>query len=98
MLLLELSQIAVKEKWFYKNDVKSCSLKMELENVVVVKMSTGWTWRFLVEYFAKQGEITWRISDMWKQIRNNETTYSITKSSEQVWPEGIPLDSMHPFV
>jgi hypothetical protein len=33
----------------------------------------------------------------WKQIRNKETTYYI-QSSEHVWPEGIPLDSIHRFV
>jgi hypothetical protein len=32
----------------------------------------------------------------WKQIRNKETTYHwLIKSSEYVWPEGIPLDFIH---
>jgi hypothetical protein len=37
--------------------VKSCeaalSLKIKLLNVVVLNISIGWTWGFLVEYFAE---------------------------------------------
>jgi type VI protein secretion system component Hcp len=41
------SQIPGQRKMIYKNDGKSCRfLKMELENVVVLNMSTGWTWQF----------------------------------------------------
>jgi hypothetical protein len=52
------------------------SLKIELQNVVVLNMSiTCWTWQFWVEYFAETGGDHMTYISQWKQIRNKETTY-----------------------
>jgi hypothetical protein len=51
------------------------NLKMELQYVVVLNMSTCWTWQFWVEYFVETGGDHMTYISQWKQIRNKETTY-----------------------